>query len=204
MLTLNTSTVDMNAYCRVWSMNCSGMQHFRVHKMSGVTKMLFVCFSIDHILEAQKVYVKIMFEITPLWRYHPKGNIEVVTLVKCKTRVGHVAPQLSLLLALQWRHNDHDGVSNHQPDHCLLNCLFGRRSKKTSKLRVTGLCVENSPGTSEFPAQMASNTGNVSIWWRHHANQVLCSAAKSGTHSKITLISNLRVPDFHIICSDLN
>ena len=28
---------------------------------------------------------------------------------------------------------------------------------KTSKLRVTGLCVGNSPGTDEFPAQMASN-----------------------------------------------
>ena len=39
---------------------------------------------------------------------------------------------------------------------------------KTSKLRVTGLCVGNSPGTGEFPAQMASNAENVSIWWRHH------------------------------------
>ena len=43
-----------------------------------------------------------------------------------------------------------------------------RRSKKTSKLRVTGLCEGNSPGTGEFPAQMASNTENVSIWWCHH------------------------------------
>ena len=41
-------------------------------------------------------------------------------------------------------------------------------SKKTSKLRVTGLCVGNSPGTGEFPAQKASNAENVSIWWRHH------------------------------------
>ena len=24
-------------------------------------------------------------------------------------------------------------------------------------------------GTGEFPAQMASNAENVSIWWRHHA-----------------------------------
>ena len=35
-------------------------------------------------------------------------------------------------------------------------------------LRVTGLCVGNSPGTGEFPAQMVSNAENVSIWWRHH------------------------------------
>ena len=26
----------------------------------------------------------------------------------------------------------------------------------------------NSPVTDEFPAQMASNAENVSIWWRHH------------------------------------
>ena len=45
---------------------------------------------------------------------------------------------------------------------------FRRRSKKTSKLRVTGLCVGNSPVTGEFPAQMASNAEKVSIWWRHH------------------------------------
>ena len=42
------------------------------------------------------------------------------------------------------------------------------RVQKTSKLRVTGLCAGNSSGTGEFPAQMASNAENVSIWWRHH------------------------------------
>ena len=42
---------------------------------------------------------------------------------------------------LQWRHIEHDGVLNHQPHHCLLNRLFRRRSKKTSELRVTGLCA---------------------------------------------------------------
>ena len=66
-------------------------------------------------------------------------------------------------LSLQWRHNGRDSVSNHQPHDCLLNSLFKLRSKKTSKLRVTGLCAGNSPGT-----QMASNEENVSIWWRHH------------------------------------
>ena len=69
---------------------------------------------------------------------------------------------------LLWRHNGQDSISSHQPHDCLLNRLFGRRSKKTSKLRVTGLCAENSPGTGEFPAQRASYAENVSIWWRHH------------------------------------
>ena len=47
---------------------------------------------------------------------------------------------------LHWRHNGHDGVSNHQPCGCLLNRLFRCRSKKASKLRATGLCAGNSPG----------------------------------------------------------
>ena len=72
------------------------------------------------------------------------------------------------IITLQWRHNGHDSVSNHQPHHCLLNRLFWRRSKKTSKLRVTGLCAGNSPVTGEFPAQMTSYAENLSIWWRHH------------------------------------
>ena len=77
-------------------------------------------------------------------------------------------PHLSVKMTLPWRHNGSHGVSNHQPHHCLLNRLFRRRSKKTSKLRVTGLCAGNSPVTGEYPAQMASNAENVSIWWRHH------------------------------------
>ena len=54
-------------------------------------------------------------------------------------------------VALQWRHNDHDGVSKHQLHGCLPKRLFRRRSKKTSKLRVTGPCVGNSPGPVNSP-----------------------------------------------------
>ena len=53
--------------------------------------------------------------------------------------------------SLRWRHNDQAGVSNHQPHGCLLNRLFRHRSKKTSKLRVTGLCAGNSPGPVNSP-----------------------------------------------------
>ena len=65
-----------------------------------------------------------------------------------------IYPSRNSILTLfpsRWRHNDHDGVSNHQPRGCLLNRLFGRRSKKTSKLRVTGLCAGNSPGPVNSP-----------------------------------------------------
>ena len=74
----------------------------------------------------------------------------------------------SIGITLQWRYNEHDGVSNHQAHDCLLKRLFRRRSKKTSKLRVTGICEGNSTVTGEFPAQRASNATNSPIWWRHY------------------------------------
>ena len=45
------------------------------------------------------------------------------------------------------------------------------KHQSSRELRITGLCVGKSLGTSEFPAQMASNVENVSIWWRHHAEK---------------------------------
>ena len=54
-------------------------------------------------------------------------------------------------ITLQWRHNGRDGDSKRQPRDCLLKRLFRCRSKKTSKLRVTGLCEGNSPGPVNSP-----------------------------------------------------
>ena len=50
--------------------------------------------------------------------------------------------------------------------------VYSDADQKKSKLRVTGLCARNLPGTGEFPAQMASNAENVSIWWRHHVDSI--------------------------------
>ena len=71
---------------------------------------------------------------------------------------------------------------------------FWRRSKKISKLRVSGLCGGHLPVTGEFPAQMASNAENVSIWWRHHGpsasgakqNNVVTNYSISQTRQTIT------------------
>ena len=93
-----------------------------------------------------------------------KIDDDVIAHLVCSCKVKEWWTDMTLLC----RHNEHDSVSNHQPHHCLLNRLFGHRSKKTSKPRVTGLCGGNSPGTGEFPAQKASNAENVTIWWRHH------------------------------------
>ena len=86
------------------------------------------------------------------WRFHKEDS---ETLLFCWKFQG---------FTLRWRHNERDCVLNHQSYYCLLKHLFGRRSNKTSKLRVTGLCEGNSPETGEFPAQRASNAENVSIW----------------------------------------
>ena len=114
--------------------------------------------------------VKLSLSLT-MNRFHYSHHLSVE---KCK----HVSPNTcsamrndylrNFAYTVQWRHNERDGVSNHQPHDCLLNGLFRRKSKKTSKLRVTGLCEGNSPVTGEFPAHRANNAENVSIWWRHH------------------------------------
>ena len=61
-----------------------------------------------------------------------------------------VTPECMFMGSLQWHHSGRDSVSNHQPHDCLLNRWFRRRWKRTSKLRVTGLCAGNSPGSGEF------------------------------------------------------
>ena len=70
-------------------------------------------------------------------------------------------------ITLHLRHSGCDGVSNHQHHDCLLKRLFWRRSKKTSKLRVTGFVL------GIHRSQRANNTENVSIWWRRHDNYMI-------------------------------
>ena len=81
------------------------------------------------------------------------------------------------------------GVSNHQPHGCSLNRLFRRRSKKTSKLCVTGLFTGNSPVTGVFPTQRASNAENVSIWKCFHL--MTSSWRRDCTKTGVTLLGNV-------------
>ena len=74
-------------------------------------------------------------------------------------------------ITLQWRHNERDGVSNHQPHDCLLNSLFKAQIKENIKVPRHCPFMGNIPVTSEFLAQGASNAENVSIWWRHHDSE---------------------------------
>ena len=67
--------------------------------------------------------------------------------------------------ASQWIHNGPYGVSNHQPQDCLLKRLIRRRSRKyqssVSMAFVRGI-------HRWIPQQRASDAENVSIWCGHH------------------------------------
>ena len=106
-----------------------------------------------------------------------------------------------LASTLQWHHNGCNGISNHQRLDCLLKSLFRHRSKKTSKLRITGLCEGNSLGTGEFPTQKASNAENVSIWWRHVSVCVsLCALIMNFSSWETHRLFKLGSPDLDQRC----
>ena len=54
-------------------------------------------------------------------------------------RIGGVEVEHSHSMPLQWRHNEHDGVSNHQPHNCLLNYIFRTDQRKHQRSAVLAL-----------------------------------------------------------------
>ena len=127
-------------------------------------KECFWIFNHASLKYVSKIRVHCWISPTPLaqLRYWPICEITQPKTMIARHRDSHYKSK-----TLQWRHNERDDVSNNQPHDCLPRRLFRCWSKETSKLRVTGPCEGNSPVTGEFPAQRASNTENVSIWWRH-------------------------------------
>ena len=136
--------------------------------MTQLINMVF--FNNNHVATKSAIKSNIVWLSQCLWS---KPELYKTKAISNQTRRQSTKParvfDFCFWYTIHWRHTGRDGVSNHQPHDCLLNRLFRRRSKKTSDLRVVGLCAVNSPVTDEFPAQMASNAENVSILWRHHA-----------------------------------
>ena len=62
---------------------------------------------------------------------------------------------------LQWRHNERSGVLNQQRLDCLRNRFYAQIKENIKAPHFWSLWGES-------PAQRFSNTGNASIWWRHH------------------------------------
>ena len=104
--------------------NGVGMELLTNHNIwTPVSRFLFIRF------------MRIIIHVVDVWPSEREASeAAMMNMGKCITGT-----------SLHWRHNEHNGISNHQPHGCLLNRLFRRRSKKTSKLGVTGLCVGNSP-----------------------------------------------------------
>ena len=147
-----------------------------------------------------------------LWRHCndlADGNLILLVPVDCAARPCYsftTSDEIQFWTPLQWRHNERNGVSNHRRLHCLLSCCFRHRSKKTSKLRVTGLCERNSTVTGEFPAQKTSDAENVSIRWRHHAiladyNLINNSMTLGDTAVRSSYTAVIRPMAMHILLS---
>ena len=88
------------------------------------------------------------------------GHLEVQEL-------GTIQQHGSAPLPLQWRHNERHGISI----VCSAVCS-GAHQRKTSKLRLTGLCEGGPSVTGGFPSQMASNAESISVWARLHVHQM--------------------------------
>ena len=151
-------------YWRIWCMSVHQIRQYNTRVPTDLRQMTsysFMVYCLNH-------------QVLSVFTIHPAGffNRKQRNL---SFHGQHAMPRnqrsfaIDVTITLLWCHNGLDGVSNRRPHDCLLSRLFGRRSKKTSKLRVTCLCAGISPGTGEFPAQRASNVENVSISWRHHA-----------------------------------
>ena len=116
------------------------------------------------------------------------SSIPWMLIIWVHTSPGHQQPWFDSI-TLQRRHNERDGVSNHQPRDCLLKRLFSHKEKKTSKPRITSLCAGNSPVTDEYPTHRTSNAKNVSIWWRHHEINGSLSSTKNDWNTCTVSIS---------------
>ena len=141
-----------------------------------LTFMLSNCFSFhlrDRLMELCRTFTHwciVIFCGSPLT--FPKFQycvFETNLIIRCYKSCSFVVETLvfEVSYSLQWRHIQHDGVSNHQPHDCSLNCFFKLQIKENIKAPHHWLLWGNSPVTAEFPAQRASNAENVSIWWHH-------------------------------------
>ena len=80
----------------------------------------------------------------------PSVSIDAVLIHYCDVIMGALASQITSFTIVY--STVHSGVDQ-------------RKHQSTASL---AFFAGNSPVTGEFPAQMASNAENVSIWWRYH------------------------------------
>ena len=72
-----------------------------------------------------------------------------------------------LTSSLQWRDNETRWRLKSPASRLFTQPLVQAQIKENIKAPRHWLCEGNSLGTGEFPAERASDTENVSFWWRH-------------------------------------
>ena len=144
--------------------------------------LTFALISLDVILHTIKLQwsTQLIFARTPP-QYVPKQNR--YTIQPKGPVIGNVVTHsLNELLAiwrlfldssqshqtLQWRHNERDGISNHQPRDCLFNRLFKAQIKENIKAPRHWPSWGEFTGDRWIPRTKGQYHGKASIWWRHH------------------------------------
>ena len=122
--------------------------------MPELTGSSLIFTMINHVFDTKSFYKSVLINHEKMNVYQRPHHVEFNQMLNCQSSKMQIS---NIEITLQWRHNERDSVLNHQSHDCLLNRLFRRRSKKTPKLRITGLCEGNSPVTGEFPTQRSSN-----------------------------------------------
>ena len=113
----------------------------------------------------------LMFSLIYAWINDWVNNREAGDLRRQHGHYDVIVMLCGQLFSLQWRHNQRDGVSNHQHHDCLLHRLFRQIKENSKPPRHWPLCGK-SPVTGELPAQRTSYAENVSIWWCHHVRSL--------------------------------
>ena len=126
--------------------------------MMIVGKVLFSSNNLVNVMTFEQCNV--VNVITYEWNYISYIDLVGPNISNITTNVIRFGVNVITFKPLQWRHNEFDGISNHRPLGCLISHLFRGRSKKTSKLHITGLYEGNS--------QVTSKVVFFSIWWCHH------------------------------------
>ena len=127
-----------------------------------------------------------------IWRQKWMLRTKEILRVSEGCSIWHIPVCHWFVYPLQWRHNGHDGVSNHQPDECLLNRLFSHRSKKyqssASLAFVRGIhrWSVNSPHKGPVTRKMFP-FHNVIMWtvnqdMNPNGSKTFCPAGCNGNH----------------------
>ena len=121
-------------------------QEFDIYLLANIYTYIYIYQYRYHPVDKRYEFsISVQFVITSLLRGFFQCKKKVFQKLAGLWLVGEVVNHVGL-----YGSKVAEGCSAFQRRSCLLKCSFRRRSKKISKVRVTGLCAGNSPETVEF------------------------------------------------------